>query len=185
MTNHESRSQLRRIAAMKGEAAPEFENAAAQEHPDVSISASLLAAGNPLASAASPLDYPGIPADLARQIREDRRELVEALSAIKHIVMGIDAQAKRVTRSEAGEDIIVHYQLNTGLWHRLLGLLSGVSELGSPAHIILREIIDWNAFHGYPEHTQNRVMEFVRTGKDPLHPLCIDAILAKEESCQK
>lgn len=33
-------------------------------------------------SAASPLNYPSIPEDLRRQIREDRRELVEALREI-------------------------------------------------------------------------------------------------------
>lgn len=53
-------------------AAPE--KAAASGIPSLSESPSI---GAP--SAASPLDYPGIPEDLRRQMREERRELVEAL----------------------------------------------------------------------------------------------------------
>lgn len=93
--------------------------------------------------------------------------LEEREKAVKHVISGIDAQAKRLTRREGDDDIITGYQLNTGLWHRLLGLLSEVCETGSPAHQIIAELMDWNCFANYPEHIQHRVREFVRTGKDP------------------
>jgi hypothetical protein len=43
---------------------------------------------------------------------------------VRITIRGIDGQAERATKQEGSDEIIVGYKLNTGLWHRLLGLLS-------------------------------------------------------------
>ena len=71
-------------------------------------------------------------------VREEA--LAEWSRQVRLIVRGIDAQAERLTRREQTtwrdgenqapdpdedfEDVVIGYKLNTGLWHRLLGLLA-------------------------------------------------------------
>lgn len=69
-----------------------------------------------------------------------RGPLEEWSQQVRLIVRGIDAQAERITKREQTtwrngenqspdedrdfEDVVIGYKLNTGLWHRLLGLLA-------------------------------------------------------------
>lgn len=65
--------------------------------------------------------------------------LVEWAEKVKLEIRSLDAQAERITqrekttwrdgedqeeREEDFEDVIVGYKMNTGCWHRLLGLLA-------------------------------------------------------------
>lgn len=60
--------------------------------------------------------------------RPSQVALVEWSQQVRLTIRGIDGQAKRRTHRShfAGEteEIIDGYELNTGLWHRLLGLLA-------------------------------------------------------------
>lgn len=66
--------------------------------------------------------------DHARQLERELAPLEEWSRQVRLTIRGIDGQAKRLTHRShfkgETEEIIDGYQLNTGLWHRLLGLLS-------------------------------------------------------------
>lgn len=63
-------------------------------------------------SAASPLDYPAIPADLRRQIREERRELVEALrNSCKCIVELVSIRERTDLKVNSGRVLDENYAI--------------------------------------------------------------------------
>ena len=83
---------------------------------------------NDVASPAAPNAGFDAALEQTRQAQARGEALEEWSRQVRLIIRGIDGQAKRLThRSHFNgetEEIISGYQLNTGLWHRLLGLLA-------------------------------------------------------------
>lgn len=73
-----------------------------------------------------------IDAGIVLAIVDRERKMREKLADIRSCFLGIDKQAERLLGPPSidwhDEEIIVGYKLNTGLWHRLHGLLADVDD---------------------------------------------------------
>lgn len=75
----------------------------------------------------------------AARFKQERDELRHKLGDLKACFLGIDQQVERLlgpppisslhADTWKDEDIIVGYKLNTGLWHRIHGLLAGINAV--------------------------------------------------------
>lgn len=56
---------------------------------------------------------------LNEQIAQQKKRIQD----FQRLVRAMDLQAERITKLEGDEWVVVGYKWNTGLWHRLLGML--------------------------------------------------------------